>query len=89
MYRLCQLRIIELHTLTFVHIKFIFILPVNEFLLLASHWPVCCITLLIGSCSLYPPPPYSDSSAIFDLGSCRHTVTQTQKANIFLKLRTE
>ena len=67
MYRLCQLRIIKLHTVTFVHIKFIFILPVHEFLLLASHWPVCCITLLIGSCSLYPPPPYSDSSAILIL----------------------
>ena len=57
MYGLCQLRIIELHTINIAHVKLVFIFAVNEFLLLASYWPICWITLLIGCCSLDPPPP--------------------------------
>ena len=68
MYRLCQQKIIELHTVNIAHVKLVFIFVVNDFLLLASHWPVCFRTHLIGCCApLRPPPPPIPSSAILFL----------------------
>ena len=66
MYRLCQLKIIELHTVNIAHVKLVFIFVVNDFLLLASHWPVCFRTHLIGCFApLRPPPPIPSSAILF------------------------
>ena len=67
MYRLCQRKTIELHTVNIAFAKLVFIFAVNDFLLLASHWPVCFITPFIGCCAPLPPHPHTASSAILFL----------------------
>ena len=76
MYRLCQRKIIELHTVNIAFAKLVFIFAVNDFLLLASHWPVCFITPFIGCCAPLPPHPHTASSAILFLCSLTVVVGQ-------------